>query len=265
MSPPIFKTTVVNLSSDGRKAVEGGGPVEVGSLDAEQLHTLLETFAELDPVENTRADPEIRIVVRRDRFIVRTGQKKLFFQDVRNLSEPTYVLSAEDIIAELDGTAAAKRTAPPFAMAAAPAPEPVAVVLPPPEETSRTTTSILLGLVLLLGGYAVYSGVTRGSKGDLPSLAALTPSERAAEDSHLTAVYMTGSQPGQHGLVILGDGKLKLFRVHAQAAPGVVYGTYQLGRIEGKVALATDQPGGLIRVLDRDSLSYCGETFRRIP
>jgi hypothetical protein len=76
---------------------------------------------------------------------------------------------------------------------------------------------------------------------------------------------MTGSELGQYGIVILGDGKLKLFRVHAQAAPGVVYGTYQLGRIDGKVSLATDQPGGVIRVIDRDTLSYCGDTYRRIP
>lgn len=265
MSAPIFRVTTVNLSPDGRNAIEGGGPVEAGNLDAGQLLKLLEAFAELDPVENTRADPEIRIVVRRERFIVRTGQKKLFFQDVRNLAEPTYVLSAPDIIAELDGSAAAKRTTPPMPFATpAPAPEPVPVVLPS-EETSRTTTFVLLALVILLGGYAVYSGLTRHGSGERPALTALTPAERAAEDSNLTAVYMTGNEPGQHGIVILGDGKLKLFRVHAQAAPGVVYGTYQLGRIDGKVSLATDQPGGVIRVIDRDTLSYCGDTYRRIP
>lgn len=263
----MFRVTVVHLSPDARSAVEGGGPVEAGQLDAAQLLQLLETFAELDPVENTRADPEIRVQLRRDRFTIRTGQKKLFFQDVRNLSEPTYVLSAAEIIAEIDGTAAARRTTPPMPFPGSnptATPEPVAVPASLPEEPSRTPTLVLLGLVLLLGGYAAYSGLAH--RGETPALlGSLTPAERSAEDSILTGVYMTGAEPGQHGLVILGDGKLKLFRVNAQAAPGVVYGTYQLGRFDGKISLSTDQPGGLIRVLDRESLSYGGETFRRIP
>ena len=72
-------------------------------------------------------------------------------------------------------------------------------------------------------------------------------------------------EPGQHGLVILGDGRLKLFVVNAQAAPGVVYGTYRLGRLDGKLCLSTDQPGGLITLRNRETLVYCGENYQRIP
>jgi hypothetical protein len=65
--------------------------------------------------------------------------------------------------------------------------------------------------------------------------------------------------------VILGDGRLKLFVVNAQAAPGVVFGTYQLGKHDGKLCLATDQPGGLITLRDRETHGYCGKNYQRIP
>jgi hypothetical protein len=116
-----------------------------------------------------------------------------------------------------------------------------------------------------LSGYIAYSEISSPAAAEIPSLTPLTQSERLAEDAVLTGVYMTGSDPGQHGIVILGDGKLKIFVVQAQAAPGVVYGTYQLGRVENKLCLATDQPGGLIKVNDRDELEYTGEKYTRIP
>lgn len=270
----MFHVTVVNLSRTARTPIEGGGPTDLGNLSATELIALLEGFIEVDPVENMKAEPEVRVQNRRNRFIVRTGQKKLFLQDARNLAEPAYVLTAAEIIAELDGSAEAKRTAPPFPTAQR-AEEPAAfgdtgsgIPLPPrPPERAPSFPWIPLLLVLLLGGYMGYTQWTSraGADSAAPTLAPLPTAERLAEDAALTGVYMTGPEPGQHGLVILGDGKLKLFRVNAQAAPGVVYGTYQIGRLDGKLCLATDQPGRLIKVIDRQSLEYSGESYQRIP
>ena len=75
---------------------------------------------------------------------------------------------------------------------------------------------------------------------------------------------MTGTEPGQHGIVVLGSGKLELFQVNARGGPGTVYATYLLGRKDGELCLATDQPGGLITVTNRESLEFCGETYKRI-
>jgi hypothetical protein len=58
---------------------------------------------------------------------------------------------------------------------------------------------------------------------------------------------------------------LKIFQVNAVAAPSVVIDTYRIGRREGKLVLVTNQPGGDIRVVDKDTLTYCGEDFRRVP
>ena len=55
----MFHVAVVNLSPDARTATAGDGRRELGQLTAEQLIALLNTFAELDPVQNNDADPEI--------------------------------------------------------------------------------------------------------------------------------------------------------------------------------------------------------------
>jgi len=268
----MFQVTVVNLARDARTAIEGGGAVNLGTLSASELTELLDRFVELDAVENSGADPEILVQVRRDRFNIRTGQKKLFFQDARNLSEPAYVLTVSEIIAELDGSAAAKRAAPPASPATLPDGSPAAAdsvpgseIEPMPVVAERPWPFALLGSVLLLGGYVAYSEWDNRQGRNQPALAPLTTTERQSEDSSLTGVYTTGSEPGQHGIIILGNGKLKLFQVNAQAAPGVVYGTYQFGRLESKLCLATDQPGGLIKVIDRESLEFCGEIYKRVP
>jgi hypothetical protein len=266
----MYSVVVCNLSPDARTATEGAGNTDLGSLSAAELSALLTTFAEIDAVQNMKADPEIRIQTRKDRFIVRTGQRKLFLYDARRLSEAAFVLDPGEIMGEIDGTAAAKRTLPPFAYANAGRDEAAATAeelkyVPPPQLERRRWTLPLLGTALVLGGYAAYAAWTADEDEAPPALTALVGAERQSEDAALTGVYMTGSEPGHHGIALLGDGRLKLFVIHAQAAPGVVMGTYRIGRLDTKLCLATDQPGGLIKVLNRETLEYSGETYRRLP
>ncbi len=266
----MFNVTVVNLSSTARTPIEAGGPNDLGLLSPSELTALLDAFIEVDAVENMKAEPEVRVQNRRHRFIIRTGNRKLTLQDARNLSEPAYELTASEIIAELDGSAAAKRTAVPFPTAARTDQAPTygdtgsGVPLAPRVVVEPKFPWVPLVLVVLLSGYIAYDLWTEPAASDQPALAPLTTAERLSEDASLTGVYMTGSEPGKHGLILLGDGKLKLFRVTAQAAPGVAYGNYQFGRLDGKLCLSTDQPGGLIKVIDRQSLEFCGEIFKRI-
>jgi len=268
----MFTVTVVNLAPDARTVVEGGGAVKLGIMSAAELLALLDAFVELDAVENIRADPEIRIQSTRERFVVRTGQRKLFLQDARKLSEPAYALTAAEILAEIDGSAAARRSAaaatlPPWS-GGPPAEQdgsPGAEIAPGDLVPSRPWPFALIGLVLLLGGYSAYARWDASPSRDQPVLTPLTSAERLAEDSSLTGVYTTGSEPGQHGIIIMGDGRLRLFRFFGQTAPGVVNGTYRFGRLDSILHLATDQPGGLIRVQDRETLEFCAEIYRRVP
>jgi hypothetical protein len=76
---------------------------------------------------------------------------------------------------------------------------------------------------------------------------------------------MTGTQPGQHGIVLTTTGELRLFELRAVDAPRLVRATGELGHVGRTLCLATDQPGGLITITDRDTWVYCGETYKRIP
>ena len=92
----------------------------------------------------------------------------------------------------------------------------------------------------------------------------------AAEDAPalaaaLTGVYVTGSEPGAHGIVLGGPAELKFFELGTVAAPRTVNAVYRLGQVGGRLWLATDQPGGGIAAAGDGSLRYCGETYRRIP
>jgi hypothetical protein len=275
----MFQVTAVNLSADARTPVERGGPVEIGSLTPRELTALLETFTEIDPVENMRADCEIRVQYRRQRFLIRTDARKLHLQDARNLGEPAYVLTPAEIIAELDGSAAARRTTPPIPVPSASYASAGYATLTPSDNGTRSPTElpvpdapperrssrVLMAVVVLLAGFAGYRLWSTRPDAGLPPLAPLARSERATQDAALTGVYMTGQEPGRHGIVILGDGRLKLFRVHGPTTPGVIHGTYELGRLDSALYLSTDQPGGRIKVLDGPALQFCGETYARIP
>jgi hypothetical protein len=264
----MFDVTLVNLASDARSASTDRGSSDLGTLTADELSALLENFRELDPVQNLEADPQIAVVTRREKHVIRTGQKKLFFYNARHLDEPAQTLTATGIIAELDGTAAVARTVsslPPD--------------LPRVEETSVAVTAVapaevpslrwrlaLAAIACALAGYIVYS-MFRVAGGIAPSplRPIADPTELAADRASLVGVYLTGSEPGQHGIAVLADDTLKLFQINAQVAPSMIYGTYRLGRRGAALGLATDQPGGVIDVRDHDTLVYCGETYKRIP
>lgn len=268
----MFGVTLINLSRDASSALEGNAPIELGMIDKGRLTALLDTFAALDAVQNLKLDPEIRVQTKRDRFIVRTGEGKFFLYDARHPSDAAHVCdSPAEIIAEMDGSAAALRTVTPFKIEPATdrygkpddgpkIDENVAIKEPP----SKTPTVVLAGIALILSGYIAYAEFSAAESDATPALTMLTASEFARQDAALVGVYMTGSLPGNCGIVVQGDRSLKIFRVNHQSAPSTAHGTYRLGRIESALYLATDQPGGLIKVLDTRTLEYCGERYERI-
>lgn len=264
----MYNVTLVNLSADATTAaLNDGSNLELAGVSPEALRSLLEAFANIDAVQNVTADPEIRIKTRRENYLVRTGQQKLFLYDVLDREAPAQVLTPEQVMAELDGSAMAARTVAPFmmpGMAALTAAEPETVTAPR-NELNRPRAAAMLGLIIGLVAAIIY---LRSPNLAPPRPAAFKPAEAAelAElRQSLAGVYMTGALPGQHGIVLSTAGELKLFEVRALAAPGVVYASVDVGRLEGKVVLATNQPGGLIAVQPDGNLLYCGETYRRIP
>lgn len=110
----MLNVTLVRLAPDARSADIAFGQAGVVELSTEEFTERLEAFRELDPLQNAHADPEIRVQSGGQKYVVRTGQGMLFLYNVRDHTQPAQVLTTAEVLAELDGSANAARTAAPF-------------------------------------------------------------------------------------------------------------------------------------------------------
>lgn len=267
MSTP-YHIFLVNLSADAR-AVATGTRSELRDAGADALQELLRNFCAIDPIENALGDTEIRVHVRHEKYLLRTEQGKLILYDVNQRDLPAQILTVAEALHELGGAAgAARHQAIQLARAeagpvVAPGPElpvmaPAATARRPLVLALAVTAGLLSAAILWLAGPFATEGAPAGFH-------PLAPAEIAKLQGTLTGVYLTGSEPGQHGIVVLGPGELKLFELGSVEAPRVVYAGYRPGRIDGRLWLATDQPGGGIEVTADGNLVFCGEVYQRIP
>jgi hypothetical protein len=267
----MFRVTLRHLDRTASHAHPDHGECELGLVAPEAFTALLETFRQLDPIENNEAEPEILVEHRGARHLVRTAASRLTLHNARHLEDPALALSAAEILAELDGSASAARRAATLAYTATLAPFPVAVeepaYVPPPRPKEKpswaiATVAAVMGLAVVFQLVSAHEAATASTQAP----AWLTAADGLeAEQATLAGVYLTGPKPGDHGIAIDAAGALKIFQLNAAIAPSLVNDTYRLGRVGGKLVLATAQPGGLIVVQDRDTLGYCGELFRRVP
>lgn len=263
----MYNVSLVNLAPDARSFAPMSH-IERRDVGPEELVGLLRNFCEVDPVENTAADAEIRVQVRRESYLLRTEQKKLILYDTHRRDLPAQIFTVDEAMAELDGTATATRTQSVQSARAETAPVgniPLAVEQAPPAVASTARTialavvavGLLVAIIVLAGPFGVGGPPTGFIRIEAP--------ERIGLEAKLIGVYLTGNEPGQHGIVVTGPGALKLFELGAVEAPRVVYVSYQLGRIDSAICLATDQPGGVIELTANGNLTYCGEVYQRIP
>ena len=263
----MYNVFLVNLAPDARSFAPMSH-IERRDVGTQELVGLLRNFCEVDPVENTTADAEIRVQVRRDSYLLRTEQKKLILYDTHRRDLPAQIFSVEEVMAELDGTAAATRTQ--FIREARTEVEPVGSVplvraQTPIEVPSKPRLIALVAVAVILLAVILFLAAPLGNDTRPVGFIRVEPAERAGLEAKLTGVYLTGNEPGQHGIVVTGPGELKLYELEAREAPRVVYASYQLGRMDGKLSLSTDQPGGVIEVTAEGNLAYCGEAYQRIP
>lgn len=263
----MYNVTLVNLAADAR-AVATHAHHELRDAKPDDLRALLANFSEIDPIENSAADTEIRVKVRHESYLIRTEQKKFILYDTRNRELPGQIFTLEQVMTELDGTAAAARN-----QAIQPA-RPEAgtgeiaarmVVVAPAESPNRPRLAGLVVTAGLLLGAIIWLAAPSPADGALAGFTAVESGERTGLEHSLTGVYLTGNEPGQHGIVLGGTGELKLFELGVVEAPRVIYVDYELGRVEANLCLATDQPGGLIEVQTNGNLLYGGEVYQRIP
>ena len=258
----MYNVTLINLAADARSAADSFGYIERTGLTDAELRTLLQSFSEIDAVENAVAAPEIRMKVRNESYLIRTGEKKLMFYDIIHRELAALVLTVDEVMAELDGSAPGARSASFTHFLAVP--EVPYVPTPPVAVASKPRLLALGTATLVLVGAILWSRF--GDRPAVPvSFHPVLSSEVTELLPSLTGVYLTGNLPGHHGIVFNSAGELKLFELSALTAPRIVYASGELGRSGPRLVWATDQPGGLIEVVDHDTLIYCGESYRRVP
>jgi hypothetical protein len=267
----MFNLVLVNLTSDAR-AVAAHAHAEQRNVSPEALRALLANFCEIDPIENASGETEIRVNVRHEKYLLRTEQRKVILYDVNQRELPGQMLSVDEAMVELDGTGAAVRqqairqarslTTAPFLTAA----DSTIPVRPEPQASRPRIVALVAFAVLLLAGI-IWLALPDNFAARTPAgFVPVAGSELEQVQTSLVGVYLTGSEPGQHGVVIAGPGEMKLIELASVDAPRVVYASYRPGRIDAKLHLVTDQPGGAVAVAaDGNSLVYCGETYQRIP
>src|SRR3954463_12842100 len=143
----MFNLVLVNLTPDARE-VSVHAYVEQRNVSPEALRALLVNFCEIDPIENAAGETEIRINVRHEKYLLRTEQRKVILYDVAQRDLPAQMLSVDQAMIELDGTAAAARheavqlarnlTTAPFLVGTE-----AAVPVAPPPQASRPRVTIL--------------------------------------------------------------------------------------------------------------------------
>ncbi|HUL51992.1 MAG TPA: hypothetical protein VLT83_01155 [Opitutaceae bacterium] len=261
---PTYQVTLVNLAADARSAAVAWDKIERPGVSDEEMRRLLENFCAIDAVENAAADPEIRVQVRRESYLIRSGQGKLVLYDVLNRDLPGRSLAVAEVMAELDGSAIAARTVPPMVPAEAGLADEEPAVSPPAARLNPRRVIALAVAACVLGGAHFWWRIPSGAEETPAALQRMDAAEAARVRATLAGVYMTGTQPGEHGIVLTDTEEVRLFELRAVDAPLVIHAAGEWGHVGPALNLATDQPGGLIRIPDPETLIYCGETYKRI-
>lgn len=247
----MFNVTVINLTTDLRTARPDLGAHCLGTFDAAQLEAALETFRAIDPVQNLDAEPQVVVESRCGKYLVRTGQGKLFLYDARDSSIPYVELEPAQMVAALARSpTASDRSA-----------DPTTPVRTSPHLAVGVT---ILAAGLLLSGYTVYSTFYVDDVNRLPPIQLVTD-ERELAGLRLSVVghYVTGREPGDRGIVVTADGSVHFTKIVAGGERTDADDTYRIGRgSDGSVCLATTG-SGVIDVRNIDTMVYYRDTYRR--
>lgn len=263
----MYNLTLVNLAVDARSVVPSA-QIPQRNLGPAALRTLLLNFCELDPIENAINEAEIRVQSRQENYCIRTERKHLILYDVSRRDQPAQILTVEEALTELDGTATTARhhsvlTARAAAITTAVAPVELPLKAGPAAGAPALgRLGVAAGLLL---SFVLYLAVPALPPDSGPGFVPVAAPELAALQAALRGVYLTGNEPGQHGIIVDQSGELKLFELSAVAAPRVVHARAVLGRRHAQLCYRTDQLGGLIEIKNNQTLIYCGEIYVRLP
>lgn len=251
----MLKVTLVNLSPDGRIADLAFGTETLGSISEAQFTLLLHTFRDLDPLQNSELEPEILVESRDGKFIIRTGQSKLFLYDARDSAKPYSELSPTEIAGQFYGSAAEHSSE---------EHQPESPTAPNTPRTPHRGIAIsMLAAGLCLNGYTLYSVFYINDVNKKPAVTLITnATELASRQNAAVGRYATGNEPGDRVIVLNPDGTVKFSEIAATNKRTESTDTYRIGHYEDKLC-ATTPESGIIDITGLNTLVYYRDVYRR--
>lgn len=247
----MFKITLVNLSPDDLSPSASFGANAVGEIDPDQFVTLLELFRTLESLQVLEADPHIIVESRYGKYLIRTGQGKLFLYDARDSAKPYAELAAAEIAQLISAAPAAGHE------------EATAMPEVPARTPHRGIAIAMLAAGLCLNGYTLYSVFFIDDVNQKPAITLITdPTELTARQSAVVGRYATGDEPGDRLIVVGPDGSVRFGQIAAQGHRPESNDTYRIGRYEDKLCLTTPE-SGVIDITGLSTLVYYRDIYRR--
>ena len=252
----MYHVFTYNLSEDLSQAGDLFEHRDLGELDAEQLIFVLRTFSGIDPMQNNEGDPSLTISHGNQKLGIRTLQGRLYVTLMNNRGGGSFEASEEDILAMLQREAQQPEEEQTIETAATPVPK-----------KKRNSQIIALGMLvsgLALNGYTVYSALYVKDVRREPPVTLITSGEeiRRLRD-FMAGNYFTGHEQGDRCIIIYSDGTVVLQEIGRK---GVVRKENIFTYVPGKrdnLSVFKLKPRGQIEILDRDTLRFFGDLYRR--
>jgi len=127
--------------------------------------------------------------------------------------------------------------------------------------------NVFATILLLVGVGLATIGIQRAARiDDVNSFPPADWITKASELESLRAAaigrYVTGSEPGDRGIEINPEGRLRFFRVVEKGERSEPEVSSRLGRVNGRLNFVTPHQG-LVEVVNIDTLSYYRDVYRR--
>lgn len=140
---------------------------------------------------------------------------------------------------------------------------PVTAAKPSSRTKRRLIAIVLLIAAAVLAGFAARTFLRVESVHETVNLTPLEDArELTARKRDVVGSYATGAANGDRTITVRSDGGIEFGEIGADPATSRIQDTWSYGRRAKKFALATTQ-GGIVDIVNIDTLEYFGDTYRR--
>ena len=245
-----FPVATYGLSPDYTRLDPAFGHVNRGDLPRARLLEVLELCRQLDTDWGPAA---VRIVIEGDTgmFIVSLGRKQLWIARENDPPAQRLAVTAQQVI---------ERVEQPIKITVAPPPRPVE----PISHSAMTLVLLCTGVILLVVALKpVFSPEITPLSPPVDVEPVTDPADREARQAAVRGLFATGQQTGDRHLTISADGYVVFAELGPRQSLGAGADSFTIVRRDQQTGLLTTR-SGLIEAIDRNTLLYFGDTYRRV-